>query len=78
MSFHLKGTHEVVTKGGGLTEIFLVLFVKIHKREEEIKHGKARENFCACVCFFFFGATRFVCRCPYSLLFNRYENGESI
>ena len=54
MSLHLKGTHEVVTKGGGLTEIFLVLFVKIHKREEEIKHGKARENFCACVCFFFF------------------------
>ena len=34
-------------------EIFLSLSVKIHEREEERKHGKAREKFCACVCVFF-------------------------
>ena len=27
MSFHLKGTHEVVTKGGGLTGFMQVLYL---------------------------------------------------
>ena len=34
MSFHLKGTHEVVTKGGGLT--------RKEEEEEEEEEGKSK------------------------------------
>ena len=48
MSFHLKGTHEVVTKGGGLTPIVAITLPNMGLK---VSFGKLKGLLCfGCSC----------------------------